>query len=218
MSREQVWYEDIHGLFTPETIKRFVPVKGMTVEESINAVIRFAAYLMLVTLMLDTSPYKVTRALAPIGFTMIASYLYYESTRAPGGGGARRRVAPKAPFTMLNNQERNTAAQDAGRSVRTEAQRQSRPCVRPPTVDNPFMNVTIADYEGDGYDHVGACDTNKATTRAEVTNAFEDNLFRDTSDIFSKNASDRQYYTTPNTQIPNKQTEFANWLYNSKTE
>ena len=36
----------------------------------------------------------------------------------------------------------------------------------------------------------------------------------DIDDIYSKYNSQRQFYTMPNTSIPNKQKEFALWLYN----
>ena len=44
-----------------------------------------------------------------------------------------------------------------------------------------------------------------------MTNLF--NLYKDVSDIFSKNNSQRQFYTTPVTTIPNDQGSFADWLY-----
>ena len=33
------------------------------------------------------------------------------------------------------------------------------------------------------------------------------------NDIYNNRNSQRQYYTMPNTQIPNDQTSFARWLY-----
>ena len=39
------------------------------------------------------------------------------------------------------------------------------------------------------------------------------NLYQDTGDVFNKESSQRQYYTTPNTTAPNAQTAFAKWAY-----
>ena len=47
----------------------------------------------------------------------------------------------------------------------------------------------------------------------KVEKDFNYNLYRDVSDLYNKNNSQRQYYTAPSTTIPNKQTEFAKWLY-----
>ena len=33
------------------------------------------------------------------------------------------------------------------------------------------------------------------------------------SDVFGKRNSQRQFYTMPNTEVPNSQDEFAKWLY-----
>ena len=67
-------------------------------------------------------------------------------------------------------------------------------CV-PPKKDNPFMNVLISDYTEDHFEH---------------------NLYRDVSDVWNRTHSQRQFYTMPNTTIPNKQREFAEWLYKTK--
>jgi hypothetical protein len=47
---------------------------------------------------------------------------------------------------------------------------------------------------------------------------FNHNLFKDVNDVFGKMNSQRQFYTMPNTTIPNAQDDFAKWLYaNPKT-
>ena len=42
---------------------------------------------------------------------------------------------------------------------------------------------------------------------------FNEDLYRSVDDIYNKNASERQYYTMPVTEIPNNQDKFAQWLY-----
>ena len=42
---------------------------------------------------------------------------------------------------------------------------------------------------------------------------FDNNLYRDVSDIYNRNASDRNYYTMPSSTIPNDQNSFAQFLY-----
>ncbi len=41
-------------------------------------------------------------------------------------------------------------------------------------------------------------------------------MFQDSFDYLFDRGT-RQYYTMPNTSVPNNQTEFANWLYGSET-
>ena len=84
-----------------------------------------------------------------------------------------------------------------------------KPCSEP-TVDNPFMNYTIGDLITNP-NRLAACDYNKAKNL--IRQAFRTHLFSDSSDIWGKFISDRNFYTTPNTNIVNNQIGFANWCY-----
>jgi hypothetical protein len=78
-------------------------------------------------------------------------------------------------------------------------------CVKP-TIDNPFMNPTSLEST---FRDVPPCDLTEPEIKREADNYYSNNLFRDTSDLFGKLSSQRQYYS-----IPNHDTiTFANWLY-----
>lgn len=88
-----------------------------------------------------------------------------------------------------------------------------------PTTDNPFMNITLDEYSStkarevdSGYNDV--CENEDR--KQEIEDAFNTKLHQNTSDIFGKYNSQRQFYTMPVTTIPNKQVEFAKWLYREK--
>jgi len=87
-----------------------------------------------------------------------------------------------------------------------------------PTLDNPFMNVTMKDYmnfdtDGSIVDRPQACDPSDPTVKNEIETNFNNNLFRDVNDVFGKSSSQRQFFTMPWTQIPNRADEFARWCY-----
>jgi len=84
-------------------------------------------------------------------------------------------------------------------------------CIRP-TEQNPFMNVLMNEYS-DSPDRSSACDTDNPDVKKTISSMFNEKLFRGVDDIFYKNSSDRQFYTNPNTKIPNDQDGFARWLY-----
>jgi hypothetical protein len=94
--------------------------------------------------------------------------------------------------------------------------RKGRACSRP-TAANPFMNVLLTDFKENPH-RAPACDVRDCGTRSEVHQLFNKNLQRDVGDIFYKNASDREFYSTPNTTIPNDQDAFAKWLYKTPPE
>lgn len=80
-----------------------------------------------------------------------------------------------------------------------------------PTEDNPFMNIQLHDF--DDNQHVEACDVEDDQINKDMVHSFNSKLFMNIDDAFSRTNSQRQFFTTPNTRIPNNQIEFANWLY-----
>lgn len=80
---------------------------------------------------------------------------------------------------------------------------------RPTTEKNPFSNVPLRDFGipqrfGRAPSHCGkACKKNVYRS-----------LFRSADDaLWHRSASERQFYTTPVSSVPNEQTKFAMWLY-----
>lgn len=75
--------------------------------------------------------------------------------------------------------------------------------------NNPFMNVPIIDY--DRPQEYGRSQPECGTS---CKKNFYKSLFRSPDDaLWNRSASERQFYTAPNTSVPNEQTKFATWLY-----
>lgn len=240
-----IWYRDIHDFTSYENLKVFIPRYDMTYEDMLNSILRFSLYFVGIAYLLHSGSkeeiFPVKKAVFCIIAVMMLTFLTYEYLESNGKVKERkehlefqrlRDAAALSTSTMASSSNQptltnlegktntmlKTEQEDASRSITLEPNRQSRPCNREPTLDNPFMNVLMSDYMKDEKKHfndLGACDVETRSTKDKIQVNFNDNLFRDTGDVFSKNASDRQYYTTPNTQIPNNQTEFARWLYKS---
>lgn len=85
----------------------------------------------------------------------------------------------------------------------------SRHCTRP-TKDNPFGNVLLTEY-ADNPDRPEACMYDDV--KDAMRQSFNHNLFRNLTDVYEKQNSQRQFYTMPNTTIPNNQNDFAQFLY-----
>lgn len=80
-----------------------------------------------------------------------------------------------------------------------------------PTINNPFMNIQLHDF--DNQQQIEACNEEDDKINKDINHSFNTKLFMNIDDTFSRTNSQRQFFTTPNTRIPNNQTEFANWLY-----
>ena len=76
-----------------------------------------------------------------------------------------------------------------------------------PSVTNPFANVLIGDEPNRNH----ACPIDDV--EKDVTNKFNSTVIKSEFDIYDNQNSQRQFYSNPNTSIPNDQTGFANWLY-----
>jgi hypothetical protein len=77
-----------------------------------------------------------------------------------------------------------------------------------PTINNPFMNV----LPGDKTTRLKASEST-GCIKKKVEENFDFNLYKNTNDVFGSENSNRQFYTMPNTSTPNKQMDFAKWLY-----
>lgn len=110
-------------------------------------------------------------------------------------------------YSVENNQEEYREI-DYDRVINKEQYTEEK-CTKP-TMENPFMNVMMNEYQ-ENPKRGKACDVDQV--KEYVDNYFENTLYRSVDDIYNKDSSTRQYYTMPNTNIPNDQEGFANWLY-----
>lgn len=184
---DKIWYEDIVAfVLNKENIAKFLPDKSYTLTENLNASLRFAIYFTILVLV-------IKRDERVLWFPLIVALI----TIAIYNNEKKELDAKKELFDKLNIDERRFT--------------QEKFCYKP-TKDNPFMNVSLSDINTFP-NRPPACNITKKTVKREVASLFDNGLYRDVDDIFNKKASDRQFYTTPITTIPNHQSKFAEWLY-----
>ena len=81
---------------------------------------------------------------------------------------------------------------------------------RIPEIDNPMMNQNTFDL----YENKKAIPTyNNPGVKRKVEETLDSQVFKDSNDLFNRRNSQRQWYTMPNTEAMNRQTEFAKWCY-----
>ena len=81
---------------------------------------------------------------------------------------------------------------------------------RKPTSDNPFMNPAVTEFGGDP---PAACNAEDEDIKDNIKVNFNHQLFRDVDELWERENSQRQFYTLPNTGVPNNQKEFAEWCW-----
>jgi hypothetical protein len=87
-----------------------------------------------------------------------------------------------------------------------------------PTMENPVMNFTMADILNvDEEENIKERPPIQDPLDPKVAKEIDRNLslgsYRDVSDIFNKNSSQRQFFTMPWTDVVNDRHTFQNWLY-----
>lgn len=120
---------------------------------------------------------------------------------------------PDGKLHLGKKQKASNYLRDKNKSLYTidELMDYEKNTCRRPTQDNPMMNPAVTEY-GAG-DPPAACNADDDDIQESIKVNFNHQLFRDVDELWERENSQRQFYTMPNTAIPNMQTEFANWLY-----
>ena len=185
--RDLFWYEDPTILFATDRLDEFFPSKPMTIEEQLNATIRLLLYISIILIVYSGNINYIYIVI----FGLIMTYLIYKYS----DDNSLKKVK-KEDFVPNYNKNKNYVL---------------------PTLDNPFMNIQFDDYiKNPIRESLNKLNNYKNPKLNNlIEQKFNYNLYKDVSDIFDKNNSQRQFYTVPVTTIPNEQTLFAKWLYST---
>jgi len=182
---EKIWYKDIKKFYTEKNYYVIFPSKYMNFAEQLNSILRFSIYFSIIILIIKQN---INILMLPIVVGVFTYFLYSIDD------------ANKINETMMLNENN------------LEKNEHTKKLCQKPTKDNPFMNVLISDYKLNPT-RKSACNINHVKTKKKVQKYFDDRLYRSTSDIFSKEASDRQWVTNPITSIPNDVKSFSEWCW-----
>ncbi len=96
------------------------------------------------------------------------------------------------------------------KNIKEEMENVTKECTKP-TLSNPFMNRSVTTPEANP-----ACEVTPDSAK-EMHDYFQNNLYKDVSDVFGKKSSERNFYTTPGSFADwDSQTKFAKWLYGTE--
>ena len=190
--KDPFWLENVQILFQSNRLKEFIPTNDMSYSEKLNAIMRFSIYLSII-MFLYKENYLVFYI--PI-FIGLFSYFLYDNYK---------KNIPKTErfHTEINNVKKT--------NIKPVLAKTNNTCQRP-SYNNPLMNVLPTDIKYRP-ERPPACSSTENMIKEEINEKFNVNLYRDITDIYGKANSQRQYYTTPNTTIPNNQEAFSKWLY-----
>jgi hypothetical protein len=205
-NRDKFWADNINILLQKNRLTYFFPNNKLSVVENLNAIVRLCLYLTIILILYTRNSKYV---LLPIG-AMVLTYLIYNLH-------PNKKELNTSPIIVASLTCKSGCKEPKKRVPDKLIGKVEKECVKP-NIDNPFMNLnTITD----DYKRPPACkaflyDTEETEElKKEITDSFNHNLYRDVSDLYSKNNSQRQFFTMPWTSWPNDQTSFAKWNFST---
>lgn len=185
---DNFWSDNLSVLYNKDRLTEFYPSYDMTLIEKLNSIVRLSVYLAIILFLFTQNYLYLYIAVVIFAFT-----LFIFRTQ-------------KDNMEMYFNSY-NSLVNEHNKKILDK-----KPCTKP-TFNNPFMNFNIITDKGN---RTEACKSwDNKNIKKDIKEKFNYNLYRDVSDLYGKNNSQRQYYTMPSTTMPNKQTEFAKWCYNT---
>jgi hypothetical protein len=182
---DEVWFKNLYVISNKERLTEFFPNKEQTIDERMNSIVRLGIYSSLML----TIYKRDWKQLLFIPVVMIITYVIHKNYKQEGF------VIDENPDEFVKDPESTVK----------------------PTINNPFMNTMMNDYvenpnKDSAVDYYQ--DTKKAKDiKREVEKNFNYNLYQSLDDVYDKNNSQRQFYTTPNTKIPSDQDKYLKFMY-----
>lgn len=186
------WLTDIKVLYEKESLFEIYPSRRFNIIRKLNALMRLSIYFSLIVFLIDTE--KNINYLSIPFITGLITWFCWKKYK-------------ETYINTIKQTSMNDEIKDATllNDLQTEC--------RIPTKDNPFMNPNISEYGSNMKIPKSCASYNNKGIQRRVDDLFNEDLYRDVTDVFNKNNSQRQYYTVPGNRVPNDQGAYAQWLY-----
>ena len=180
---DPLWKENVSILLRKDRIKEFWPNSKFHINENVNAFSRFCLYAGLILTVLQNNPFMLLMSLS-------IAIIFTKIAQRHKRPSLYKSVQPEHTMPELNKMVK-------------------KKCLEPSN-ENPFANVTYFDYENDP-NRPPACSIDNV--KENVNDKFFHSFPQSEYDLYNNGHSQRQFFSMPNTTIPNDQASFAKWLY-----
>tara|TARA_B110000967_G_C18797045_1_gene516339 strand:- start:558 stop:1229 length:672 start_codon:yes stop_codon:yes gene_type:complete len=187
------WFKDISILYDKNYLMEIIPKKEYDFNRKLNAVVRFTIYYGILLYI-----FKRDKNILCLPFITVVITVYLHKTSKDDKQDDN--------FKGLMNTKGSTNLSEIDMMI----DEINTDVYRIPEIDNPMMNQNTFDL----YENKKAIPTyNNPGVKRKVEETLDSQVFKDSNDLFNRRNSQRQWYTMPNTEAMNKQTEFAKWCY-----
>ena len=187
------WFKDISILYDKNYLMEIIPKKEYDFNRKLNAVVRFTIYYGILLYI-----FKRDKNILCLPFITVVITVYLHKTSNDDKQDDN--------FKGLMNTKGSTNLSEIDMMI----DEINTDVYRIPEIDNPMMNQNTFDL----YENKKAIPTyNNPGVKRKVEETLDSQVFKDSNDLFNRRNSQRQWYTMPNTEAMNRQTEFAKWCY-----
>ena len=187
------WFKDISILYDKNYLLEIIPKKEYDFSRKLNAVVRFAIYYSILLYIFK----RDTNILCFPFITIVITVFLHRTNKDETNDDAMKGLMSSKSHTSM--EDIDMMIMDINKDV-----------FREPDDDNPMMNQNYFDL----YENKKAVPTyNNPGMKRKVEETLDAGVYKDSNDLFNRRNSQRQWYTMPNTEAMNKQTEFAKWCY-----
>lgn len=192
METTGIWFKHPIDFFRFSKLFEIYPSEDLDLDERLNAYLRLSLYAAIVYYAI----FQDVKIFSIVVIVMILTFVYYTTVREN-----------YMQYDMLK-------ARGGGENEAREHFKGNAACEYPKE-NNPFMNVLMNEYV-DNPERNEACDVDNVHVKDLINDKYYSETYRDIDDVFDKKSSFRNFYTMPNTTIPNNQEDYAKWLYGIK--
>ena len=188
----EFWLNNPNILLNKDSISEIFPSKDFSLAQKLNAITRLIILLTVLGYLFTRSIKIVVSAV----ISLIVLVIIYKSK------------AEKEDFSVIQKQE-------PIKVVKNEKKNYIEQKFTTPTKKNPMMNVLIDEYKYNKNRPPAAPSYNNEIKKEMYENAKSENkkLYRNLGDSILYENSLQNFYTMPNTKIPNNQKDFAMFCY-----
>ena len=187
------WFKDISILYDKNYLLEIIPKKEYDFSRKLNAVVRFSVYYSILLYIFK----RDTNILCFPFITIVITVFLHKTNKDEKNDDAMKGLMSSKSHTSM--EDIDMMIMDINKDV-----------FREPDEDNPMMNQNYFDL----YENKKAVPTyNNPGMKRKVEETLDAGVYKDSNDLFNRRNSQRQWYTMPNTEAMNKQTEFAKWCY-----
>mgnify|MGYP003340534993 CR=1 FL=1 len=200
-----------------DTFDKFIPNKNMTIYQQMNSITLFCIYGLLILKIVGLD--NIATNILFIGIIVLLIILYLNKYKPVQDNDDEKFSVESGYYDSDNalrlgrfyseknrNKELDKMVKDT-----SDKNQDILDIPREPTIDNPFMNPILNDYNTENVPYPVNVDDEVIQDKINLT--YNKDLFKDLSDLYDSKNVQRQFFTIPGGAIPNDQQKFAEFCY-----